>query len=193
MWWPSTASSSRRTRRTRFATATPSCCCPPTQEAEMRGGFFGEDLRIDLGSGGATRVALAPAIARRFIGGVGLGAWLLHQETPRGFDPLGAEAAVIFAFGPLLGTPLTTSAKYALVAKSPLTGRIGDALSSSRFAVMAKRMGVDAIVLTGCAVRPSVLLLDEDGASLEAAGDLWGHGLPVSEAAKSPLTGRIGD
>jgi len=151
----------------------------------MRGGFFGEYLRVDLGSGEAIRVALDPVIARRFIGGVGLGAWLLHQETPRGFDPLGAEAAVIFAFGPLLGTPLTTSAKYALVAKSPLTGRIGDALSSSRFAVMAKRMGVDAIVLTGCAARPSVLLLDEDGASLEAAGDLWGHGLPVSEAARA--------
>ena len=151
----------------------------------MRGGFFGEYLRIDLGSGEAIRVALDPAIARRFIGGVGLGAWLLHQETPRGLDPLGAEAAVIFAFGPLLGTPLTTSAKYALVAKSPLTGRIGDALSSSRFAVMAKRMGVDAIVLTGCAARPSVLLLDEDRASLEAAGELWGHGLPVSEAARA--------
>lgn len=154
----------------------------------MRGGFFGEYLRIDLGSGEAIRVALDPAIARRFIGGVGLGAWLLHQETPRGFDPLGAEAAVIFAFGPLLGTPLTTSAKYALVAKSPLTGRIGDALSSSRFAVMAKRMGVDAIVLTGCAARPSVLLLDEAGASLEAAGELWGHGLPVSEAARALAT-----
>jgi len=151
----------------------------------MRGGYFGEYLRIDVGSGEAIRIALDPEIARRFIGGVGLGTWLLHQETPPGFDPLGAEAAVIFAFGPLLGTPLTTSAKYALVAKSPLTGRIGDALSSSRFAVVAKRMGVDAIVLTGCAARPSVLLLDEAGASLEAAGDLWGHGLPVSEAARA--------
>jgi aldehyde:ferredoxin oxidoreductase len=154
----------------------------------VRGGYFGEYLRVDLGSGEAIRVALDPAVARRFVGGVGLGAWLLHHETPRGFDPLGAEAAVIFAFGPLLGTPLTTSAKYALVAKSPLTGRIGDALSSSRFAVMAKRMGVDAIVITGCAPRPSVLLLDEDGASLEPAGELWGRGLPVSEAAQSLAT-----
>src|SRR5215468_5835121 len=188
MWWPSTASSSLRTRSTLSAMATPSFSCPPTQEADMRGGFFGEYLRIDLRSGEAIRRALDPAIARRFVGGVGLGAWLLHHETPRGFDPLGAEAAVIFAFGPLLGTPLTTSAKYALVAKSPLTGRIGDALSSSRFAVAAKRMGVDAIVLTGCAARPSVLLLDEDGASLEAAGDLWGHGLPVSETARALAT-----
>src|SRR4029079_1196511 len=109
MWWPSTASSSRWTRSTRFATATPSFCCPPTQEAEMPGGFFGEYLRIDLGSGEAIRVALDPAIARRFIGGVGLGAWLLHQETPRGFDPLGAEAAVIFAFGATLAPPLLTT------------------------------------------------------------------------------------
>src|SRR5215468_6216774 len=188
MWWPSTASSSLRTRSTLSAMATPSFSCPPTQEADLRGGFFGEYLRVDLGSGEAIRVALDPVIARRFIGGVGLGAWLLHQETPRGFDPLGAEAAVIFAFGPLLGTPLTTSAKYALVAKSPLTGRIGDALSSSRFAVMAKRMGVDAIVITGCAPRPSVLLLDEDGARIEPAGELWGQRMPVSEAAQTLAT-----
>jgi aldehyde:ferredoxin oxidoreductase len=147
----------------------------------MQGGWFGAYLRIDLGSGAATRVAIDPVIARRFVGGVGLGAWLLHHETPAGFDPLGADAAVIFAFGPLLGTPLTTSAKYALVAKSPLTGRIGDALSSSRFAVEAKRMAVDAIVIVGCAARPSILLVDEAGASIEPADDLWGR--PVSEAA----------
>src|SRR5262245_39993665 len=87
-WWRSTASSSRRTQSTLFATATPSFCWQPTPEADIRGGFFGEYLRIDLASGAAIRIAIDPAIARRFIGGVGLGAWLLHQETPRGFDPL---------------------------------------------------------------------------------------------------------
>ena len=53
----------------------------------------------------------------------------LLRVTP-GLDPLAPEAPVVFAFGPLLGTPLTTSAKFAVVAKSPLTGRINDALSS---------------------------------------------------------------
>ncbi len=151
----------------------------------MRGGGFGEYLHVELDSGEATRVALPDDAARRFIGGVGLGTFLLMSHTRAGFDPLGPEAALVFAFGPLLGTPLTTSAKYALLAKSPLTDRISDALSSSHFALSAKRLGLDAIVLTGRAAAPSVLLIDESGARLEPAGELWGSGLGVSDTVRA--------
>ena len=37
-------------------------------------------------------------------------------------DPLAPEAPLVFAFSPLVGSPLTTSAKFAVVSKSPLTG-----------------------------------------------------------------------
>ncbi|HVY48386.1 MAG TPA: aldehyde ferredoxin oxidoreductase C-terminal domain-containing protein, partial [Minicystis sp.] len=117
------------------------------------------------------------ALLDAVIGGVGLGALLLLSEAPRGVDPLAAEAPVVFAFGPLAGTPLTTSAKLAVVAKSPLTGRIGDALSSSSFALAGKRTGFDAIVVRGAAPRPSVLLVDGAEARLEPADGLWGSNL----------------
>ena len=55
----------------------------------------------------------------------------------------------MFVFSPLVGTPLTTSAKFAVVAKSPLTGRLTDALASSHFAIAGKLTGHDAIVLRG--------------------------------------------
>src|SRR4051812_27313449 len=123
----------------------------------MRGGSFGQMLRIDASSATATRVPLDDATLRLAIGGGGLGALLLLRETPPGFDPLAPEAAVVFAFGPLGGTPLTTSAKLAVVAKSPLTGRLSDALTSSDFALAGKRTGFDALVITGRAPEPSVL------------------------------------
>src|SRR5204862_121795 len=75
---------------------------------------------------------------------------------------------------PLVGTPLTTSAKFAVVAKSPLTQRLNDALSSSHFALAAKRAGFDALVLVGACERPSVLVIDDDRMRLEPAADLWG-------------------
>ena len=50
-------------------------------------------------------------------------------------------------FSPLVGTPLTTSAKFAVVAKSPLTGMLNDALASSHFAIAGKLTGYDAIVV----------------------------------------------
>ena len=52
-------------------------------------------------------------------------------------------------FSPLVGTPLTTSAKFAVVAKSPLTGMLTDALASSQFAIAGKLTGHDAIVIDG--------------------------------------------
>jgi aldehyde:ferredoxin oxidoreductase len=76
---------------------------------------------------------------------------------------------------------LTTSAKLAVVAKSPLTGRIGDALTSSDFALAGKRTGFDAIVVRGQAASPSVLLVDGDRVTMEPCGDLWGSGASIGD------------
>src|SRR5207253_11270490 len=90
-------------------------------------------------------------------------------------------APIVFSLSPLVGTPLTTSAKFAVVAKSPLTNRLNDALSSSHFALAAKKSGCDAIVLTGACTTPSILILDDGKMRLEPAGDLWGQPASVVE------------
>jgi aldehyde:ferredoxin oxidoreductase len=158
------------------------------------GGYHGRYLRVDLSRGETAILPLPEEILRRYLGGVGLGAWLLLREAPPGVDPLAPEAPLIFALSPLVGTPLTTSAKFAVVAKSPLTFRINDALSSSHFALAAKRAGFDALVLVGTRPEPAVLIIDggtEPGADraaegprvrFEPAGDLWG--LPAAEAER---------
>jgi aldehyde:ferredoxin oxidoreductase len=121
-------------------------------------GFHGCYWRFDLGRGEGERIPIEESVLQRTLGGVGLGAWLLHREAPVGVDPLAPEAPLIFSFSPLVGTPFTTSAKFAVVAKSPLTGGISDALSSSHFAIAGKKLGVDAIVLVGACAEPSELV-----------------------------------
>lgn len=138
------------------------------------GGYHGRYLRIDLNSGTANSVALSESVLRRFVGGVGLGTWLLHRECPIGVDPLSRESTLVFCFSPLVGTPLTTSAKFAVVAKSPLTFRLNDALSSSHFALAGKRSGADALVIVGACATPSVLVIEDGAVRLEPASDLWG-------------------
>ena len=145
----------------------------------MSPGYFGRYLRIDSRPGRTGCVPLEDAVLRGFLGGVGLGAWILAHETDAGVDPLGPDAALVFALSPLVGSPLTTSAKFAVVAFSPLTGRVCDALSSSHFAIAAKRAGVDAIVVTGACDEPSVVFIDgnESGEPVvrwEPARGLWG-------------------
>lgn len=128
-------------------------------------------------------------VLRRFLGGVGLGTYLMHREAPPGVEPLAPEAPLVFALSPLVGTPLTTSAKFAVLAKSPLTDRLNDALSSSHFALAAKRAGFDALVLTGRCPERSVLVIEDGRVRLEPAGDLWG--LTAAEAGER-LAERLG-
>jgi len=144
------------------------------------GGYFGRALVVDASGGTAYTLPLPDELLRAYIGGAGLGAWLMHRLGPPGGDPLAPAAPLAFVFSPLVGTPLTTSAKFAVVAKSPLTGMLNDALSSSQFAIAGKLTGHDAIVVHGACERPSVLLVDAGGARLTDAAGLWG--LPAAEA-----------
>ena len=111
------------------------------------GGYFGRALVINLTTGQSSVNTIDESVLRSYIGGAGLGAWLMHEHCPPGVDALAPEAPLIFVFSPLVGTPLTTSAKFAVVAKSPLTGRLTDALASSHFAIAGKLTGHDAIVV----------------------------------------------
>jgi aldehyde:ferredoxin oxidoreductase len=153
------------------------------------GGYFGRALVVDAATATASALPLPDGLLRAYIGGAGLGAWLMHRLGPPGVDPLAPEAPLAFVFSPLVGTPLTTSAKFAVVAKSPLTGMLNDALSSSHFAISGKLTGNDAIVIRGAARGPSALLIDGDGARLIDAADL--SGLPAGEAERR-LRERLG-
>jgi aldehyde:ferredoxin oxidoreductase len=156
------------------------------------GGYFGRALVVDVDGTAATGrgLELDERVLRSYLGGVGLGTWLLHRLTPPGVDPFGPDAALSFVFSPLVGTPLTTSAKFAVVAKSPLTGLLTDALASSQFAIAGKLTGNDAIVVRGRARRLSVLLVDADGVRLEPAPDLTGLSAAEAEAAAKQRFGR---
>ena len=112
-------------------------------------GYHGAYLRIDLSSGTATPVPLPDDTLRAHIGGVGLGAWICRQNGGAEAEPFAPEAPLVFCLSPLVGTPLTTSAKFAVVGRSPLTRFLSDAVSSSHFAIAAKRTGYDAFVITG--------------------------------------------
>jgi aldehyde:ferredoxin oxidoreductase len=153
------------------------------------GGYFGRALVVDAGTATAFPLPLPDDLLRAYVGGAGLGAWLMHRLAPPGADPLAAESPLAFVFSPLVGTPLTTSAKFAVVAKSPLTGMLNDALSSSHFAISGKLTGHDAIVVLGACPQPSVLLVDGDEVRITDAAGLWG--LPAREAEKR-LRERLG-
>src|ERR671923_2941599 len=112
-------------------------------------GFHGCLLQVDLTSGGYRTRELDESRLQAFSGGIGLGTSLLYEFAPPRVDPLSPENPLIFVTAPLVGTGLTTTAKFAVVTKSPLTGLIADSLSSSFFALELKKCGIDALMVTG--------------------------------------------
>ena len=144
-------------------------------------GYRGFALVVDLASGDYRRDPIPAHVLRATIGGIGLGTWLLHRyggpasdldgETltdsarrhllDTAFEP---DNPLIFVTSPLVGTRLTTSSKFAVMTRSPLTGFIADGLSSSHLAVELKRAAGDALVITGRAPEPCLLHIDVDGA-----------------------------
>jgi len=152
-------------------------------------GYHGAYLRIDVSRGIAERVPLPEPVLRQYIGGSGLGARLLLDEGGATSDPLSPAAPLIFAFSPLVGSPLTTSAKFAVVSRSPLTERFNDSLASSGFALAGKRCGCDALVLVGRAPALSVLVVDDGQIRLEPADDVRGNACQVTE---DTLRARLG-
>lgn len=146
-------------------------------------GYHLQVLSIDVTQPRGEFWPIDPRRLRQFLGGSGLGTYLLLMDSAAEEDPLSPASPVVFAFSPLVGSPLTTSAKFAVVGRSPLTGRLNDALASSRFALAGKRCGCDAIVIRGQAAVPSVLLIDDGSVRLEPASGIWGLEVPAAENA----------
>jgi aldehyde:ferredoxin oxidoreductase len=72
------------------------------------GGYFGRVLVVDATSGTSRVGPLPDSVLRDYIGGSGLGTWLLYQLGTPGADPLGPAAPLAFVFSPLVGTSRTT-------------------------------------------------------------------------------------
>lgn len=152
-------------------------------------GYHGCYLRIDVSKGTSEYVPLSETVLRQYLGGSGLGVKLLLDEGAAVMDPLAPEAPLVFAFSPLVGSPLTTSAKFAVVSKSPLTGRINDSLASSGFAIAGKRCGCDAIVIVGRAAELSAVVIDETGVRIGPATEYRGA---TCRETESRLKARLG-
>jgi aldehyde:ferredoxin oxidoreductase len=153
-------------------------------------GFHGRLLQIDLTTRSHRWSDLEEPRLRAFLGGIGLGTSLLYDLAPQGVEPLSPANPLIFTSAPLVGTGLTTTAKYAVVTKSPLTGFIADSLSSSFFALELKRTGLDALVVTGGASSSVYIFIDKDKVEVREGRHLWGRDASETEAL---IRSEIGD
>ena len=154
-------------------------------------GYHGAVMLVDLTSREVSWEALSQDVLTNFIGGIGLGTYLLYKHCPPNVEPLDPANTLIFVTSPLVGSRLTTSSKFAVLAKSPLTGFIGDSLSSSFLATELKKTGCDALVITGKSPSPTLLSVTDRGVEFLDATDLQGMTTSETEEAVKTRLGRM--
>jgi aldehyde:ferredoxin oxidoreductase len=130
-------------------------------------------------------------MAKKYIGGIGLGIRILLEITEPGIEPLSPENPLILLTGPLTGTMAPTGGNgIAFVAKSPLTNAVGESKSHGFFGADLKRAGWDAVIFEGKSEKPVYVWIDDDTVQFMDASHLWGKSPMDTEDA---IRGELGD
>ena len=133
-------------------------------------------LRIDL----STKQSIIEELPEKYrlLGGRGLSSRIIADEVPPTCDPLGKYNKLALTCGLLAGTGASSANRVSVGTKSPLTGGIKEANGGGVTGYNMARLGYRALVLQGKAFpgNPQILIVDDQGATFEDAGNLWGMG-----------------
>ncbi len=141
-------------------------------------GWYGKVLRVDLTNQTHTIETVDPQFAKDYIGGRGWAIKYLMDGMDPKADALSPENILIFATGPLTGSPAPTGNRYMVVTKSPLTGVLTNSNSGGDFPTWMKRTGFDLFIFEGRAEKPVYLWVNDDQVEIRPADHIWGKQVP---------------
>ncbi|HCL90610.1 MAG TPA: aldehyde ferredoxin oxidoreductase [Candidatus Atribacteria bacterium] len=141
--------------------------------------MFGKIINIDLTTEKIKVERVNRLIIESFIGGKGLGAYLLYQLLKGGENPLSPQNPLIFLTGPLTATTFPTSGRFVVVSKSPLTGIYADSHAGGNFGNELRRAGYDGIIIKGRSPKPKYIWINDNKIEIKNAKEIWG--LPVGK------------
>jgi aldehyde:ferredoxin oxidoreductase len=153
-------------------------------------GFFNQLLRINLSDQKSTVEPIPESILRSYLGGKGLGSYLLLKENPPHIDPFSPKNRLIITSGPLADTPFYGSSRYAVFTKSPQTGIYSESYSGGKITLCLSRTGYDAIIIEGKSKHPIFLEISDQEVTFHSASSLWGKETYEAEEAILKEVGR---
>ncbi|MBW2266274.1 MAG: aldehyde:ferredoxin oxidoreductase, partial [Deltaproteobacteria bacterium] len=137
-------------------------------------GFYSQILVVDLTDQGFAVETVDEEILQAFLGGKGLGSYLLSEFNPPQIDPFSPENHVVFATGPACGSFVWGSSRYGVFTKSPQTGLYSESYSGGRVPEAIDATGYDALIIKGRSPVPTVLAIRPGEVVFHEAGDIWG-------------------
>lgn len=140
----------------------------------MAGAYYEKLARINLTTGEIKSEPLNMDLAKKFIGGRGLGTKILYDEGVAAADPLSPENKLVYITGPMTGASAPSTGRYMVVTKSPLTGMIACSNSGGIWGAKLKYAGWDGIIVEGEAPEWSYITIEDDQIALHSAAEYVG-------------------
>ena len=140
----------------------------------MSYGYTGKILHVNLTTSEIKVEEPEEQFYRTYMGGSAMGMYYVLKETPAGAEALSPENVLALCTGVVTGTPISGQSRLTSVAKSPLTGCIGDAQGGGYFPAEMKFSGFDAVIIKGKSPKPVYLWMHHGEAELRDASHLWG-------------------
>jgi len=95
-------------------------------------GFFNRLLKVDLSNQSYRVEEISDEVLKTYLGGKGLGSYLLLNEVKEGIDPLSEDNKLIFAIGSAADSRIPAASRYGVFSKSPLTDFYGESYSGGK-------------------------------------------------------------
>lgn len=135
-------------------------------------GYTGKSIRVDLTNKDVSIFNTPEELCDEYLGGRGIGVRLIANRIT--YDYNSPEIPLIFATGPLVGTPAPTSGRMSVISRSPLTGTVFDCSVGGRFGTELKRAGFDFIEVVGMSDEWVLLEIENDEVVIKDSSNLVG-------------------
>lgn len=143
--------------------------------------WHGKLLRVNLTTGKSLVEDIPQAWLQEYVGGRGLADRYLYKEMDPRVDPYSPDNKLIFATGPLTGTPVPCGARYMVVTKGALTNAITTSNSGGHWGPELRFAGYDLLLIEGKAPKPCYLFIYDDQVEVRDAKNVWGKTVPQTE------------
>lgn len=141
-------------------------------------GLTGKLVEVDLSSSKVKIVDVREELYRKFLGGRGLGSWLLWERLGANWekvDPLSPENLLLILTGPMTG--YIAGVRLAVTGKSPQSGGTVGSTIASEVGLELKTSGYDGLIISGKAKDPVYIFVRDDVVEIRDASKVWGKGI----------------
>lgn len=137
-------------------------------------GYLGRLAQVNLSAGCVTEEPLDEAVAKKWVGGAGLGAKVLLEEVPPGVEWNDPHNRLVFTAGPLAGTRMFGSGTFNVATKGPMTNLAVISQANGYLGAFLKMSGFDGLVLRGRSEEWVYLWIHDGRVEIRPAAGLMG-------------------